>query len=122
MRALLFAVAFAVASSPAMAQTRGAGWQDMGHADYARPDYGRAGPAPRYYAPGAGVLVAAPGAHTYRYANGVRVWYGTVLELVPVLTTGPVTANGPALRAPDSPGPRVYHAANGVRVWYGSGN
>jgi len=120
MRLLVCALALLVAAAaPAMAKPR-TGWISLGGANYARADYNRAGPAPLYYAPGTAVVVAAPGPHSYRYANGVRVWYGTLLQVAPVLTTGPVATHGPALRAPESPGPRVYRHANGVRVWYGS--
>ncbi|MFT3727344.1 MAG: hypothetical protein QM759_05945 [Terricaulis sp.] len=117
---LLVCLLVLLTASPAMARTAHAGWVQAGQASYARADYGRAGPAPRYYAPGTAVVVAAPGMGAYT-SNGVRVWYGTVLQVVPVLTTGPVVATGPALRAPDSPGPRMYRSASGVRVWYGSG-
>ncbi len=108
-----------VMALPAVAQARPAGWLQMGRADYPRADYGRAGPAPLYYAPGAYVMYAAPGVHLYRYTNGVRVWYGTVPAFAPVLTTGAIVQHGPAIMAPPSPGPRVYRTPSGVRVWYG---
>jgi hypothetical protein len=98
-----------------------AGWLDMGRANYSRDDYSRAGPTPRYYAPNTFVTVALPGPHTYTYANGVRVWYGTVVTLVPVATTSALISQGAAIAAPASPGPRVYRTAGGVRVWYGAG-
>ena len=119
MRMLLCLLAL-LAASPALAQTRHVGWTNAGQASYARSDYGRAGPAPQYYAPGTAVTIVAPGAHSY-VTHGVRVWYGTVLELAPVLRTGAGAAQGPAMMAPASPGPRVYRHASGVRVWYGAG-
>jgi len=119
MRTLLCLLALLAAPS-AMAQTRHAGWENVGQAGYARSDYGRAGPSPQYYAPGTAVTIVAPGPHTY-VTRGVRVWYGTVLELAPVLTAGAVAMQGPAIMAPASPGPRVYRHASGVRVWYGAG-
>lgn len=118
MKTLLCVLAL-MALSPALAQAQPAGWQQMGRADYPRPDYGRSGPAPVYYAPGAYVMYAAPGVHSYRYANGVRVWYGVVPAFAPVLTTGAVIQYGPPIMAPPSPGPRVYRTPSGVRVWYG---
>jgi hypothetical protein len=108
-----------IAASPAAAEPARGGWSSPGRADYARPDYGRVGPAPLYYSSGSFVVIPAPGPHSYRYANGVRVWYGTVPMLAPVLTSGAVVAQGPAVMAPASPGPRAYRAPSGVRVWYG---
>jgi len=118
MRTLLCLLAL-LTLSPALAQARPAGWVQMGHADYPRADYGRSGPAPLYYAPNTYTLYTPPGAHSYRYANGVRVWYGSVTMLAPVLTTGAIVPEGPAVMAPASPGPRIYRSASGVRVWYG---
>lgn len=117
---LLVCLLVLMTASPAMARTAHSGWATQGQSNYARGDYGRAGPAPHYYAQGTGQVVVSPGPHSYRYANGVRVWYGTVLQVVPVLTTGAVASNGPAVRAPDSPGPRMYRHPSGVQVWYGS--
>jgi hypothetical protein len=105
--------------SPPMARAQPAGWMQMGRADYPRPDLGRSGPVPVYYSSGSYVVIPAPGPHSFRYANGVRVWYGTAPMLAPVLTTGAVVPQGPAVRAPMSPGPRVYRTVSGVRVWYG---
>lgn len=118
MRLILCLLALMV-SVPAAAQARGEAWSNAGRADYARPDYGSSGPAPAYYAPGAYVMYMAPGPHSYRYQNGVRVWYGSVPAFAPVLTTTAVVQQQPALAMPPSPGPRVYRAANGVRIWYG---
>jgi hypothetical protein len=71
--------------------------------------------APNAYAP-----YAATGAHTYRYNNGVRVWYGSVPAYAPVLANASIIAPaGPAITATASPGPRLYVHPNGVRVWYG---
>lgn len=118
MRSLLFLLALA-AASPAVAEPQHGSWSEPGRADYARSDYGRAGPAPLYYASGSFVVIPARGARSYRYSNGVRVWYGTVPTLAPVLTSSAIVPQGPAVEAPISPGPRLYRAANGVRVWYG---
>ena len=118
MRALLCLLVLMVLA-PAPAHAQPAGWRQMGRADYPRADYGRSGKAPIYYAPGAYVMYAAPGIHLYRYANGVRVWYGIVPAFAPVLTSGAFVQQGPAIMAPPSPGPRVYRTASGVSVWYG---
>ncbi|MBS0386615.1 MAG: hypothetical protein JSS00_14830 [Proteobacteria bacterium] len=118
MRMLLGLLAMIVLA-PAAAQARPAGWLELGRADYPRADYGRSGPTPLYYAPDSYVMYAPPGPHSYRYRNGVRVWYGAIPAFAPVLTTGASVRQGPAVAAPASPGPRVYRAPNGVRIWYG---
>lgn len=122
MRILIFVLALVVAS-PAAAQTRGTGWVEVGRASYERSDYGRSGPTPRFFAPNSFVKFSTPGPHTYRYASGIRVWYGSVPEFAPVLTNAPVASpQGTPVAAPASPGPRVYRHPSGVSVWYGPGH
>lgn len=116
---ILLCLLVLMASSPAVARTRHAGWLEIGRPDYPRPDYSSAGPRPLYFAPNSYATFVAPGLHTYTYPNGTRVWYGSVPAFAPVLTTTPVLSQGPAVAAPASPGPRVYRYPNGVRVWYG---
>lgn len=119
---ILFCLLVLMASSPAGAQTRNAGWLEVGRANYPRTDYGGSGPIPRYFAPNSYAMFAAPGPHTYTYRNGVRVWYGSVPAFAPVVTSAPVLlSQAPAVAAPASPGPRVYRYPSGVRVWYGPG-